>query len=219
MRRQRLARAVCLGAVVATAAVLGRSRLMHWGATEEEVHSPLPGDDVVSGPHLVATRAITIERRVEEVWPWIAQLGQGKAGFYSYDALENLVGCHIHSADRIVPAWQQIRVGDEVRLAPEVGLNVSIADASRALVLGGGVPMGDAAPPFDFSWAFALRDSGEGATRLLVRERYRYLHPWVRFMVEPVEVVSFVMTQKMLRGIRDRAEAIPSVMPALPAAN
>lgn len=215
MRSQPLARAVCLGAVVATAAVLGRSRLMHWGATEEEVHSHLPGDNVISGPHLVATRAITIQRRAEEVWPWIAQLGQGKAGFYSYDALENLVGCHIHSADRIVPAWQQIRVGDEVHLAPEVGLTVCIADASGALVLSGGVPMGVAASPLDFSWAFALRDAGQGWTRLLVRERYRYLHPWVRLMVEPVEILSFVMTQKMLRGIRDRAEAIPSVLPAL----
>ncbi|HEV7679819.1 MAG TPA: SRPBCC family protein [Candidatus Dormibacteraeota bacterium] len=201
---------MCLVALVATTAAFGRSKLLRWGATDDEVGEHLPGDDLVADPHLVATRAITIHRPARDVWPWVAQLGHGKAGFYSYDVLENLVGCHIHNANRIVPAWQEIRVGDDVRLAPEVRLDVRIADPSGALVLGGGVPMGNAGPLFDFSWAFALRDAGEGGTRLLIRERYRYLHPWVRLMVEPVEVVSFVMTQKMLRGIRDRAEATGS---------
>lgn len=66
--------------------------------------------------------------------------------------------------------------------------------------------MGSAAPPYDFTWAFALRDAPDRSTRLLVRERYAYTRPWARLLVEPVEAVSFVMTQKMLRGIRDRAE-------------
>ena len=112
----------------------------------------------------------------------------------------------MHSADRIVPEWQALEVGDEVRLHPEVPLVVAALEPGRALVLRGGVPMGDTAPPYDFTWAFALREQPDGTTRLLIRERYAYTQWWSPLLVEPVEAVSFVMTQKMLRGIRDRAE-------------
>ena len=142
----------------------------------------------------------------DQVGPWIAQLGHGRGGFYSYDALENLAGCHIHSADQIVPEWQDVRVGDQIRLAPQVALAVALLEPRRSLVLRGGAPMGNTPPPYDFTWAFALREELPGTTRLLVRERYAYTRPWARLLVEPVEAVSFVMTQKMLRGIRDRAE-------------
>ena len=140
------------------------------------------------------------------MWPWIAQLGQGRGGFYSYDFLENLAGCQIHSADRIVPGWQQVGAGDPIRLAPRVALTVALLERGRSLVLRGGVPMGSTPPPYDFTWAFVLRDQPPGTTRLLVRERYACTRPWARLLVEPVEAVSFVMSQKMLRGIKDRAE-------------
>jgi hypothetical protein len=65
-------------------------------------------------------------------------------------------------------------------------------------------------PPYDFTWAWVLRDQPDGTTRLLLRERYRYTRPWARLLVEPVEAVSFVMSQKTLRGIRDRAEQVTS---------
>jgi hypothetical protein len=130
----------------------------------------------------------------------------GAGGFYSYDALENLVGCHIHSADRVVPEWQDLKVGDQVKLHPEVGLGVAVVEPGRALVLRGGVPMGAAPPPYDFTWAFVVRERPDGTTRLLVRERYVYTQRWAPVLVEPVAVVAFVMSQRMLRGIRDRAE-------------
>ena len=66
--------------------------------------------------------------------------------------------------------------------------------------------MGNTAPPYDFTWAFTLRDELDETTRLVVRERYAYKRPWARLLVEPTELVSFLMSQKMLRGIRDRAE-------------
>ena len=157
----------------------------------------------VANADLTATRAITIRASADQVWPWIAQLGQGRGGFYSYDFLENLVGCDIHSADRIVPEWQNVAVGDEVRLAPEVGLAVAVLEPGRSLVLRGGIPIGNIAPPYDFTWAFVLRDEPDETTRLLVRERYAYTRPWARLIVEPAEAISFVMSQKMLRGIRD----------------
>jgi hypothetical protein len=130
----------------------------------------------------------------------------GRGGLYSYDVLENLVGCDIHSADRIVPEWQDVGVGDEVKLHPEVPLEVAALEPGRSLVVRGAVPMGSSAPPYDFTWAFVLRELPDGTTRLLVRERYAYTRWWASLLVEPVAAVSFVMSQKMLRGIRDRAE-------------
>ena len=197
--------AVAAGAAAA-GLLLARRWQLRWGATAEELAEPLPGDELLTGPGLTATRALTVRAPADRVWPWIAQLGQARGGFYSYDSLENLVGCNIHSADRVVPEWQAIKAGDEVRLHPDVALEVAAVDQGRSLVLRGGVPAGDAPPPFDFTWAFALQPGPDGTTRLIVRERYAYTRPWARFIVEPVEVIDFVMTQKMLRGIRSRAE-------------
>ena len=72
---------------MATAAyiLVGRPRQLRWGATDEESEGPLPGDDLIEKADLIATRAITIRASAEKVWPWIAQLGQGRGGFYSYD--------------------------------------------------------------------------------------------------------------------------------------
>ncbi len=192
-------------AAVVAYGLVGRRWQLRWGANSQEATARLPGDDLVAAPDLVATRAITIRARPVEVWPWIVQLGQKSGGFYSYDMLENLVGCDIHSADQIVPAWQHVTVGDAVHLAPEVALRVAEVQPSRAFVLSGEVPMGEAAPPYDFSWSFVL-DGQESTTRLIVRERYAYTRAWAPLLVEPVAIISFLMSQKMLRSIRDRAE-------------
>jgi hypothetical protein len=200
---------VKLRSLVATAVavygIAGRRWQLRWGADSREATARLPGDLLVADPDLVATRAITIRARPLDVWPWIAQLGQNRGGFYSYDGLENLVGCQIHSSDQIVPAWQDVTVGDPVNLAPEVALTVATVDPPRAFVLSGGVPMGESAPPYDFSWSFVL-DGQDSTTRLIVRERYAYTRWWAPLLVEPVTVISFLMSQKMLRSIRDRAE-------------
>jgi hypothetical protein len=197
--------AAVLGGAAAYLLVVRRWQL-RWGATDEERDATLAGDDLIAAPDLMATRAITVHAAAAQVWPWIAQLGQGRGGFYSYDALENLVGCHIHSADRVVPEWQDVKAGDQVKLHPEVGLGVAVVEPGRALVLRGAVPMGAVPPPYDTTWAFVVQERPEGTTRLLVRERYAYTKRWAPILVEPVAVVAFVMTQRMLRGIRDRAE-------------
>lgn len=183
-----------------------RSWQLRWGATGEELDATLAGDELLRNVNLTVTRAVNIRAPADHVWPWIAQLGQGRGGFYSYDGLENLVGCDIHSANRIVPEWQDIKVGDEVKLAPEVALRVAAVERDRALVLRGGVRMGALPPPYDFTWAFVLNQQMDGTTRLLARERYAYTRRWSALLVEPVEMVSFLMTQRMLRGIKHRAE-------------
>jgi hypothetical protein len=136
----------------------------------------------------------------------VVQLGQGRGGFYSYDLIENLIGCDIHSAERVEADWQTVSVGDVVHMHPDVASTVTLVERGRAVVLRGAVPMGNAPPPYDFTWAFVLRSDSNGTTRLIVRERYKYLSWWSAFLIEPVQVVSFIMSQKMLRGIRERAE-------------
>src|SRR6266516_1030051 len=166
--------AAVIGGAAAAYILVVRPRQLGWGATGEEAGITLAGDDLIPGPDLVATRAITVHALADWIWPWIAQLGQGRGGFYSYDVLENLVGCDIHSADRVVPEWQDVKVGDQVKLHPEVGLEVAALEPGRALVLRGGVPMGTVPPPYDTTWAFVVRERPDGRTRLLVRERSAY---------------------------------------------
>ena len=122
MRRVR--GAIAVGGAVAAYILIARPRHLRWGATDAEANESVPGDDLIANADLTATRAITIRVSAGQVWPWIAQLGQERGGFYSYDWLENLARCDIHNADRIVPEWQDVVVGDEVRLAPEVSLVV-----------------------------------------------------------------------------------------------
>ena len=197
--------AVAASGSIAALALIGRARLLRWGATDEEIAAVQPGDDLIGDANVTATRAITIRRSPDVVWPWVAQLGQGRGGFYSYDFLENLVGCDIHSSDRVVPEWQQLEVGDEVRLAPTAGLKVAILEPGRVLVLQGSLPIARR-PPFDSTWAFILCEQPDGTTRLLSRERYGYRRWWAPCVVEPTQAISFVMSRKMLLGIRDRAE-------------
>jgi hypothetical protein len=102
-----------------------RSRQLRWGATDEEFDATLAGDGLIPNADLTATRAITISAAAEDVWPWLAQLGQGRGGFYTYDWLENLVGADIHSADHIEPEWHDPEVGDQVHLAADVALTGS----------------------------------------------------------------------------------------------
>ncbi len=183
-----------------------RRRMLRAGATTEEASARLPGDDLLDAD-LVATRAVTIDAPPEQVWPWIVQIGQGRAGFYSYDALENLAGSNIHSATTIVPEWQHVSIGDVVHLHPQLALEVARVDPPHAFVIRSAPTTPTAKPPpYDFTWAFVLIAQPGGGTRLIVRERYRYTTKPAPLVAEPAAAASFVMTQRMLRGIRTRVE-------------
>jgi len=204
---RRLVAPVVVGAAVLAVVTLRWSAL-HWGATTEETREHLPGDEILPVAGLVATRAVTIQAPPEDVWPWIVQLGADRGGFYSYDRLENLAGCRLHSADTVVEEWQHLEAGDVVRLHPRVALGVASVDPRRSLVLHAAraVPGDPEAAPYDFTWSFVLRRHPHRATRLVIRERFAYTHRWSPLVVEPVTMASSLMSQKMLRGIRDRAE-------------
>jgi len=204
---------VAATATIALCALLLTRRLTQtWGTADGEHETVLPGDDLVPDARVVATRAVTIDAPPSDVWPWLVQLGQGRGGFYSYDALENLAGLAIRSADAVEERWQDLAVGDDVHLADDVALRVALlAPGSHLVLLGAPGPGQPDTMPFRFSWAFVVRalppgEHGSARTRLLVRERYVPLGAAGRPVVEAVQPVSFLMTQRMLRGIRDRAE-------------
>ena len=194
------------------AAPLLRRRFNSWGADPHEVSGPLPGDELVPAPQLGYTRAIAIEAPPEAVWPWLVQIGQGRGGLYSFDALENLFGCELHSADALRPDLQGLRVGDEIRLAAGAGApsyEVAQLEAPTTLVLLAGGPQRPRAGTDDgphVTWQWVLRPrSGGRHTRLLVRQRLAYPRNQ-RVLWHLIEPVGFVMERRMLRGLARRAE-------------
>jgi hypothetical protein len=107
-----------LGVVVAAYSFVARPWFLTWGATGAERGRALPGDEVVPGAWAATTRAVTIAAPVTAMWPWLAQLGQDRAGFYSFDLLEDLAGCRMPRANTILPGAQEWRLGDSLWMYP-----------------------------------------------------------------------------------------------------
>jgi hypothetical protein len=189
------------------AAPLYRHWHLRWGATDAEVASAMPGDELVPQPSFGATRAITIAAPPEDVWPWIVQLGTGRAGFYSYDLFDN--GAR-PSAERILPQFQQTRVGDWVPMFSKV--NETTAFRVRAFEPGQWLLW---AKPHS-TWAWTLTPLDGGRTRLVTRlkARYDWRSPGLALLTVIIfELGDFPMMRKLLLGIRRRAEGTPSAPP------
>ncbi len=169
---------------------------LRWGATNAEVARGMPGDDLVPGAKS-ATRAVTINGPPEEVWPWLLQLGFGKAGWYSYDWIDNDFK---PSADRIISEYQDLQVGDKILMMPAMGFVVHSIDAPRSIV--------SVLQDGSTSWCLGLYPIEGGGTRLVSRWRPKIeMTPATFLMSALAEPGTFVMEQKMLRTIRDRVEA------------
>jgi hypothetical protein len=217
-----------------------------WDATADEAARPLPGDDLVAEPEFDQTMAVTVDAPVSAIWPWLLQMGYGRGGWYSYDAIDMLG----NSSRVIRPELQDLRVGDIVPFAPGIGFRVDVIERERALVLYGddelvaqqeqaaresgegeqatnpGMKLAGALSEanmreFRVSWAFVLEPLGDGRTRLLERFRARSTPgPATAFVRPLVDQGHFLMTRKQLLGIRDRAEALARTeSPAAPAAS
>lgn len=208
----RQAAEVALAMPLFLAAPVMRPWHVRWGATDSEVTAEMPGDDLVPGCQYRTTRAITIRARPEHVWPWLVQVGFGRAGFYSLDLLDNLGR---PSANRVLPELQQLRVGQWVPMSPTpsevTAFRVHSFEMQRWLLW---------AKP-DSTWCWTLNDLGDGHTRLVARIRTR--HPWRRPAAAAVsvllmEVGDFAMIRRMLKGIRARAEALATRQSPLPRA-
>lgn len=231
---------------LAGAAIIGfrmvvRPWWRNWGVVPHEVAKPLPGDDLVSDAATSDTRGITIAAPPEAIWPWLMQMGYGRAGWYSYDAID-MAGS---SAGEIDPKLADLRVGDVVPTHPGGGFLVKLLDAPRALVLysdnelmaeqegaarAAGAPEGSAniratgmlmenAQPTEFaaSWAFVLEPMPDGTTRLVERVRTRFGDsdkPWTRYTLPFMGFGVFVMVRRQLLGIKARVEGAAQAEPA-----
>ena len=210
---QRLARlGAAFAILVGVFQFVARPWYLSWGSTQEELGRGLPGDEIVPGGRR-QTRAITVQAPADQVWPWVAQLGQDRAGFYSYELLEDLVGCEMTNLDRTHPALQTWRIGDKLWMYPPsklkgVGHAVLRAyEPGRALGFATrmvGTPL-DA--PENGSWSFVVESAGNDRSRLLVRgssgERGFWATLFDRFVFEPMH---FTMERKTMTEIKARAE-------------
>jgi hypothetical protein len=209
-----LALAASVAAILMVFALLVRPWYSEWGATNEEARSVLPGDEIVRNAARQETRAITIRAGADRVWPWLAQLGQDRGGFYSYDLLENLVGCRMPTEDMLRPDRQSWRLGDKLWMYPKDRAGGVGFATLRTYVPGRVLGFGTRAvgtplsAPEDGSWSFVLTPLGDSATRLVVRGRVAAGRPLsaVAFDALVFEPIHFVMERRTMIGLKQLAE-------------
>ena len=195
------------------------------GATDGEVEGPLPGDDLVPNPRVGYTQAITISAPAAEVWPWLAQHGYMRAGFYSHEWVYKLMGSNDYyegtrSAERIIPELQDLAVGDQIKINDDAPFEVVALEPAQALALlarsdletGKSFELSEPQPTkyMNQSWVYVLREIDENTTRLIVRWRGDYSPSFANslFFGISVEAGALMMQYKMLRGIKERAEEL-----------
>ncbi|CDZ89730.1 conserved hypothetical protein [Rhodococcus ruber] len=185
-----------------SAFVLYRRWHRRWGATTAECAGPMPGDDILSSAAFSATRALTIDAPAECVWPWIVQVGYNRAGFYSYDRLDNLGR---PSATTIDPRLQCVEVGD---VAAPMASPATAATSFRVHSFDPGRYLVWAKPDSTWSWRLDPVDGGR-RTRLVSRLQAAYRPtPSLPLTVALMELADFPMMRRMLLGIRERAERL-----------
>ena len=181
-----------------------RRWFVRWGATPSDLIRTMAGDAAVVDPSYSATMGITIAARPEHIWPWLVQMGYQRGGLYSYDWLDLLFGyLDRRSANAVLPQFQHLAVGDEIPIGRGQGFPVTAIEPYRTLVLSG---TGDG---FAWVWQFGLYPLDEGRTRLVSRNLVRVprtLGSWLFMRV--IEPAAFLMTRRMLLGLKDRAEAL-----------
>jgi hypothetical protein len=182
-------------------APLYRRRHLRWGASDAEVAAVMPGDELVPDPSFNATRAMTIDAPPEAVWPWVVQIGYGRAGWYSYDLFDNAAR---RSAEAVLPAFQHPKVGDWVPMAAKVNeataFKIKAFEPSRWMLW----------EKPQSTWAWKLTPLGDRRTRLVVRLKavYDWHTPGSALLtLILLEFADFPMMRKQLRGMRRRAQA------------
>jgi hypothetical protein len=164
----------------------------------------MAGDSLLAEWTYSGTTAVIVKARPEHIWPWLVQIGYQRGGLYSYDWLDRLFGyLDRPSATRILPEFQHLAVGDVIPLGQGPGWAVAVLEPNRALVLDmrnmGGL---------DWVWQFGLYPVDETRTRLMSRSRVRAHALWARLLTHAIEPAGFLMTRRMLLGLKERAEAL-----------
>ena len=200
----RVLAALALNSVVlALYLLVARPYQLRFGATDAEVQRPMPGDELNRAPTFLATRAITINAAPSVIWPWLLQMGFGRAGYYGYDVLENLGSpSGLHSASAIVPAFQHYVVGDAVPISLAASMQFHDIEPGRYIVWSGFSGGTNGA----FTWALEPIDAAH--TRLV--SRIRWTHHWSQPGMLVLDIFSefadHIAVRKILVGVRDRVE-------------
>ena len=202
--------------VILTAAVLYwfpiRRWMSRWGSTPSDLTRVMVGDSLLVDPTYSGTTAVTVNAPPEDIWPWLVQIGYQRGGLYSYDWLDRLFGyLDRPSATRILPEFQHLAVGDKIPLGRGPSWPVAVIEPGRALVLDmrnlGG---------FDWIWQLYLYTVDEKRTRLVSRSCVRTQTVWARLLTYVIEPAGFLMTRRMLLGIKRRAEGLAAAHAADP---
>ena len=173
---------------------------LRWGATDDEIRRAMPGDDIVGDPSFDATRAVTIHAPAESIYPWIVQMGVNRAGWYSYDLLDNLAR---PSAEVILPEHQNVQIGTLIPMSPDGKQGLYVKDFRANEWMFWWDNKGDT------TWVWGIYSEGEAHSRLItrVRVKYRWLSPAILINLI-VEFFDIVMMRKCMLGIKRRAEAL-----------
>lgn len=209
-----LALTAALAGLFAAFFVVVRPWYLRWGATDAEVAAVLPGDEIIPNAASQQTRAITIHAPIDRVWPWVAQIGQDRGGFYSFDLLENLVGCEMPTTDGLRPDRQAWQLGDRMWMyPPEKAGGVGFATLrvyipERALGFATHMTGTPIQAPEDGSWSFVLEPVDATTTRFIARGRGIARHSLLGLAFDQAifEPIHFVMEQRMLIGLQQVAE-------------
>jgi hypothetical protein len=214
---------VFVSLAVGAYALVVRPRLLRWGATDEEVRRPYPGADLIPGGTRSVTMAVTINAPPAGVWPRLAQMGYGRAGWYSWDHLDNWGHT---SAQRLHPEWQQIAVGDRLPSMPNEQAWWEVAALEPERFLGLRASMDLRGRPFDprgprprfFTdslWGFLLEEMPGDRTRLVVSGYWALRPRWLQavtsvLFLEPSHWIMQTRQFTTLKRLAERASACPS---------
>jgi hypothetical protein len=191
-----------IGGIIGSYVALVRPRQMNWGATPEESARTFPYDDLVLHPTWSSTRAVTVAARPEQIWPWLVQVGWGRAGWYGYDWADNGLK---PSAWEIVPEYQHLVVGTKFPMSPWTAMYCRAFEEPRWMLL----RMGNADGSHDIgTFLYYLEPIDDSHTRLIIRMRdaYRWFNPLVLGMQLAVDVGDIFFQWKHLQGVKARAE-------------
>jgi hypothetical protein len=181
--------------------------MANWGATAEETRQVMASDGVLPDPRWRATKAISISVPPAKVWPWVAQIGQGRAGWYSNDRVVNLLNsAKISSADRIHPEWQDVKVGDPVDATNQIFLRVQMVEPNAILAMGAD-QRNSVGQPWSTCWSLVLQPEGTDGTRLLWREASDWSSLFVGILMNTSDPFRSYLVIRSLKGIKQRAEA------------
>jgi hypothetical protein len=192
-----------------------------WGLSKEEAKRTFPGDEWLAQPSSQFTHAVEINAPAEKVWCWIAQMGQGRGGFYSYEALENLTGMNIYNSDEILPEFQNPQIGDLIPFGPADAYPLVLCEPGKAMTIGFCYDL-DKSILFDqetssypsnyfcLSWLWYVEPIDNHRSRFFSRNRIAYPHSFKNKLIFGLlmEPIVFAMDRKMCLGIKKRAEKL-----------